>query len=563
MTKSLSLAGALACTLLAAVAPRPDLSVWPVDSLIQLFPDDPPGKNRLADDAWVLLPRNGHASVQIALWARKRVDAVSVSVDIGGGVRTEVRRVGYVGVRSDPKDTPASELVRSAPAPFPDPLLEESTFPVEAGKTTPVWITLDAAPDVNPGVYTAVVEFRSGAERIATQPIRVRVMSAIVPPRQTLRVTNWINALPDDLARYYDLKNNPERYWTVLSNIGHVLADHRQNVILTPIFQLTDAHLTDDGIKYDFSRLDRWVGTFRTAGTASMIEGGHLLGRRDGYNSPLIVPIFAADGNEVKRMNVPLSDPRAEAHLESFLPALYQHLKEKDWLDDYAQHILDEAHGAEEIAAYQRVAEMVREQMPDVLTIDAVDHPSAELGRNCDIWVPQLGTFDHEMDAIRAHVAQGGQAWFYTCLLPRGRYLNRFIDFPLLKTRLLEWFAFRYGFGGFLHWGGNSWDADPFANVQPLLGDGQSSEVLPAGDAFITYPWREKNSIHSSIRLEAMREGIEDYELLSSLAQRDPEKAQALARDAIGGMTEYIRDVPSFRRLQAQLLAAASQPAAQ
>ncbi len=38
---------------------------------------------------------------------------------------------------------------------------------------------------------------------------------------------------------------------------------------------------------------------------------------------------------------------------------------------------------------------------------------------------------------------------------PAGRHLNRFIDYPLLKVRLLHWFNFRHNLTGFLHWGGN------------------------------------------------------------------------------------------------------------
>jgi chemotaxis methyl-accepting protein methylase len=75
-----------------------------------------------------------------------------------------------------------------------------------------------------------------------------------------------------------------------------------------------------------------------------------------------------------------------------------------------------------------------------------------------------------------------------------------------------------------------------------------------AGDAFITYPWREQNSIHSSIRLEAMLEGIEDYELLRALAASNPEKARALAAKAIPALTDYVRDVETFRRLHEELL---------
>jgi hypothetical protein len=81
--------------------------------------------------------------------------------------------------------------------------------------------------------------------------------------------------------------------------------------------------------------------------------------------------------------------------------------------------------------------------------------------------------------------------------------------------------------------------------------------VLPAGDVFITYPWRENNTIHSSIRFEAERDGIEDYELLHALAATDAEKARRIAAQAIPGLTDYICDVAAFRRLHVDLLAAA------
>jgi Domain of unknown function (DUF4091) len=536
----------------AALAATP-VSVWPVDSLTKVFPDDPPEKNRAPAQAW-LVARNGHTSVQMALRARQPVAALDVTVKLGGGLETQVRRVGYVPVRSNPPGSPADEVVRAAPAKFPDPLLEDSPFRLDANQTAAVWITVYAPPKAAPGVYKGEAVIRSGKTRVASVPFRIQVVHATVPPKQTLRVTNWFDLEEANAARYYDLAGNAERYWEVLGNIGRVLADHKQNVILTPVLSLTDARVTGGSLTYDFSRLNRWVETFRKAGTEEIIEGGHLLDRASGYDSPLKIPAFVIENGEARRESLGPDDPRAEAHLNSFLPALYAHLKEMGWLDQYVQHVLDEAHGAEP-PVYLRYVNLIRKNLPGVPTIDAIDQTAGLLGDACDIWVPQLGKFDDGFDAIRAHVKKGGQAWFYTCLYPQGRYLNRFIDYPLLKTRLLHWFNFRYDFTGFLHWGGNHWDADPFGNTEPAIEDGK--EVLPAGDAFVTYPWREKNSIHSSIRLEAMREGIEDYELLHALAAKDPAKAQELARKAISGPTEYMRDVAAFRRLQAELLAAA------
>jgi len=61
-----------------------------------------------------------------------------------------------------------------------------------------------------------------------------------------------------------------------------------------------------------------------------------------------------------------------------------------------------------------------------------------------------------------------------------------------------------------------------------------------------------------SIRIEATREGIEDYELLHALGARNPEQASRLARKVMPAFTGYVRDARSFRKVYAELLAASS-----
>jgi len=338
----------------------------------------------------------------------------------------------------------------------------------------------------------------------------------------------------------------------VLANIGAVMAAHKQNVILTRVRSLTTPRMDGEKLAYDFGRLDRWVETFDKAGIPT-IEGGHLLDRVSGYQTPLRVPAWVIEDGRIVDRKLEPADPRAETLLDSFTSALYAHLKERGWTKRYLQHIHDEPHG-DERPDYNRFAKVIRRNLPGVPILDAVslDQDLGFFADVADIWVPVLGSFDTQMEKIHQHAESGGQSWFYTCIYPQGRHLNRFIDLPLVKTRLLHWLNFRYGFTGFLHWGGNYWSAEPFANVQPIINDGTT--LLPAGDNAIVYPWPERYSVLSSIRLEAMREGIEEYELLVALAQRDPGKAQKIAREAIPQFTDYVRDVGAFRRLQARLL---------
>jgi hypothetical protein len=237
-------------------------------------------------------------------------------------------------------------------------------------------------------------------------------------------------------------------------------------------------------------------------------------------------------------------------------------LKERGWQGIYFQHILDEAHGAEP-PYYAKFAEIVHRELPGVPTLDAVDaaRMPTELEENCDVWVPQLGKFDDQMEMMRRRIDGGHEVWFYTCLYPQKRYPNRLLDFPLLKVRLLHWVNYRYNFTGFLHWGGNYWTPDPMKDTQPVIDN--NTELLPPGDAFIVYPDRAHLSVRSSIRFEAMREGLEDYEMLRVLESRSPQAAQRLSLRAVSSFTEYVRDPVEFRRIEQSLLEALSASSAQ
>jgi hypothetical protein len=194
--------------------------------------------------------------------------------------------------------------------------------------------------------------------------------------------------------------------------------------------------------------------------------------------------------------------------------------------------------------------------MPGIQTMDAVDaRPNLDIyEKSCDVRVPVLGSFDHLVPRLHEHVKNGGEVWFYTCLFSTGKCANRFIDFVLVKIRLLQWFNFCYNLPGFLHWGGNYWSPGPVLDTQPLLGESWETGIIPPGDGFIVRPDKEHESILSSIRLEAMRESIEDYELLRVLEKKDSGAARALAEKAICNFMDYVRDPAEFRQIHKQLL---------
>jgi len=544
----------------ALAAPPESLRTWFVDSLIKVFPSDAPGTHRLVTpEFWCA--RNQQVSVQLAVRSVVPVPAMTVEVPplemrSGGKLAdVRVRQVGYVIVGSHTPDTPLEELVGEAPGWYPDPLLD---FPLdlEARRTHSVWVTVCVPAEARAGIYRGAIHLRAGNRLVASAPFRLRVAAATVPEQRSLKVTNWFG-LDDKVSRqFYGVPAFSEEWWTLVENVARVMADHRQNVILTPLMELIQPRVAGNEIRYDFANFDRWVETFKRAGAIGYIEGGHLLGRGgESYEGSLEIPTFQLAGGQIRKESLPADDPRVEQFLASFLGALNAHLEEKGWKSIYFQHILDEAHGPEP-PYYKKFAEVVHRYLPGIPTMDAVDaaHMPEELQENCDIWVPQLGRFDDQMDLLRRRIDSGHEVWFYTCLVPNGRYLNRLLDYPLLKVRLLHWVNFRHNLVGFLHWGGNYWTPEPMKDTQPVIN--ANTTLLPAGDAFIMYPDRANKSVLSSIRFEAMREGIEDYELLRLLKTKNPAEANRLAEAAIVSFTEYVRDPVAFRKLQRELLEA-------
>ena len=536
-----------------------NISAWYVDSLVKLFPDSPAAKSK--PEVTLLSARNGHTSLQVALRsASQRIVKVQVVAPRLGNAALKVQtyRVGMVKVHSHPTDTPLAEVVRSEVGPYPDPLFPSAKeISLEGSRTETIWISVFTPADIRTGIYLGAVEIDAGKQKLRL-PFRVEVFAATVPKEQKLFVTNWLWFDHELMEKHYpQLKSDPDRYWKILENIGRTMAEYKQNVVFVPVRTLAKAHLANGVVQYDFGLVDHWVEIFDKVGMARRIEGGHLSGRLGGgYDTPYVLPTDLVENGQVVRKELPENDPRAEQNLREFLRQLRTHLKEKGWLNRYVQHVHDEPHGAE-MPIYRRFVHIATEELPGVPTLDAISlSEDISAQEETTIWVPKLGTFDERLDAIAGHKARGGQSWYYICLDPRGKYLNRFTDYPTLKVRLLPWVNYRYGLIGYLHWGGNFWTDRPFEDVQPDWGGGF---FLPAGDNAIVYPDPEHDGVFVSERLEVMREGIEDYELLMESARRAPERADALARKVIPTFTGYVRDVSQFRNFEHELLVLAAE----
>ncbi len=547
----LSLFVLLALSAAPAFAGQQKARVWVADSLSKILPVTPaPAQSpeAISIDA----ARNEYESAQVVVTAGDQAAKVTVQIDPvtgpgGPKPRVQAAFLGFVPVKIGTKDTPPEHLVTAPPADIPDPILSKKSVECAPGKNQPVWLTVYVPKGAAPGKYSSAVHVFCGDERFSV-PVSIRVRDVLLPDERTLSITNWFsihNVAGGDGPELWS-----EAFWKNLEGYAAVMASHRQNVVITPIFDLITA--TEDAggrLTFDFSRLDRWVALFEKAGALDIIEGGHLGGRGD----------WEAKDFDVHRVRTTLPDgkvkdwgkpkgtsPEQREFLSQFLPALQAHLEKTGWLDRYVQHIADEPIPAN-AASYNTLAGMVREFAPKLKTIDAT--MCREVAGSVDIWVPQPPEIDQNMDFFDGRRKLGDQLWFYTCLAPRGRYMNRFIDYHLLSTRLLHWMNFKYSMPGYLHWGFNYWQGEPFTLLEPNWG---GDTHLPPGDSHLVYP--SARGLLLSIRLEAMRDGIEDYELLRLLSRSKDADARQICDSVVRSMTDYTLDPSEFRKARARIL---------
>ena len=289
------------------------------------------------------------------------------------------------------------------------------------------------------------------------------------------------------------------------------------------------------------------VQTFVDAGVVGRIEGGHIGGHERAKvrrrRSVCAFPVHP------RRDAVTLMPPATLPPADSIVNTC------PHWLTSPGRPRLGQdlpptpgrrADSAERRRAIARLPRCFMSSRPACAIIEATQ--TQELVGAVNTWVPILDHFHRDYDFFRDRQKAGDEVWFYTCCEPTGNYANRFIELPLIKTRLLHWINFRYGATGYLHWGFNYWNASsPFE---------ETAFQWPGGDQWIVYP--KDGKLLSSIRLEAMRDGIGDNELLSMLAERNRDAAQKLAAEMIVDFDRYDTDIARFRARRLRLLEAVS-----
>ncbi len=500
----------LICTLgSACLAGELGFECFAVTDLVRVFEDGyhcPPPQERIE----VFGIRNEHVSAQGIVKAREQIANLTVAVgplkhvETDAALPAECVAWNFVGTILIEENTPKyrkTDLVRAAPARFPDYLSEATHVAVEAGRYQAVYVTIRIPNDARAGEYRGEVQFDADGRKAAL-PLSLTIFPLTLPEQRHLMVTEWFAT--NRFKTFHGVAStDSDAFYAMLGVYARNMADHRQNVFRVPLDLIGTTRRSDGRLECDFARFDRWAEVFWSTGRMDLLETGFVARfRKGGWSSREIVLRDFPVRDEVAGTSVTL--PGRE-FLPQFLPVLEQHLRERGWLDKTVFHIADEPSN-HNIMSWREASEFVHRHGPNLKRMDAIETPHCR--DRLEIWVPKLDHYAAWQEAYADARRQGNEMWFYTVgIYQAGSYPNKTVDVPLIQSRVLHWLNYRFGLTGYLHWGFNAWTDDPFEAPGQHRGDGW--HVYPKRDGLL-----------NSLRWEQMRNGIQDYEYLWLLEDR-------------------------------------------
>ena len=108
--------------------------------------------------------------------------------------------------------------------------------------------------------------------------------------------------------------------------------------------------------------------------------------------------------------------------------------------------------------------------------------------------------------------------WWYICWTPQYPYANYRIEESIVGPRVIFWMQKNYDINGLLYWGTSGYNLVGVSNDKQIRDTYNDPWSYPgsSGDGCLTYPGRPYgiDGPVSSLRLEAIRAGLEDYEYL-------------------------------------------------
>jgi hypothetical protein len=526
------------CVIAFAIETFAQIKVQLAEPLEWLYPDSKVGEVRTCKETDV--PANGIAEVNVLFNGLKPGHPVKFFSGIKGGEWFRLRAVS-VEKNTGPDgfteniEKGRTNLFVTRKAPFKvydamEPLFDEKVTP--ESETMVLRFRLRKFPS---GVSVLPVELAFSQNDFRTRhSFLINVHKVNLPPvgKNSFKFTNWMDwygSMRCHGVRSYWL----DKHFATIEKYMNIAMYARQNVMPVPMFSKKDKNTGLEVL--DEARFVRFVEMAKRIGFAY-------------FEGPLLCR-FGEGGWKAKDFKVrttgDISTTRTGAtELGRIASLLASMVKRNGWQDVWYQHVADEP-SKFNISEYRITVGIVRKHMPGIKLIDTIESP--DFAGALDICVPKNFKYEKEKEKYEALKTRfSDELWCYTCLTPGGKWLNRLLDQEILRSLYLPWGCHVHSLDGYLHWGFNRYAPGKTPFDPGYNGDG------PAGDRNLVYPGAD--GPWPSLRLEAMRQGIEDIEMLRVLKNKDPKIDDALTRRVVRGFCDYTSDVSVYRAVRKELL---------
>ena len=509
-----------------------DFAIAIESSMTKVPPLEAPFDGRFENDLIMSAARNEYEHAQVVVVpieqelrnVRAQVSDLRGENAIIAAEHLSLHPVGFV--KSQHPHVTDSDLSRSVPW-WPDPILAHlGSVDVAESMVQPLWLTVYVPPQTPAGVYVGIIAVEAAdAEAKDLEPKGIRLILEVLdfdlPAEQHLR-TMW-GVSEENWSRLCNGRYDESVAWRYVD----LFLKHRMSVSdLTrkaptarrgsgPLYHLADP----DALRVLRERGSAWwnMGDAPVPGDTREQGAGHA--HRDGL------------ARRVKSFESEL------ARLEA-----------AGWPHDAIGIRLPPM--AKDTASLPLAARTMKEHFPNVPLMSTVGDRGYGLtdegSDGCvDIWVTSTSAYERDAEKIRQARARGKQVWWQIGSEPNdARGLNWFVQTPPIRARLLMGAAAqKYKPDGFVYHRVDGWRNEndvvgkkKFVQWEPFYGQ-------PDGDGLLIYPGPEGPL--STIRLDNIRDGLEDYEyywLLDQLVKKA--EAKGLGEEKIVRFAKAMLAVP-------------------
>lgn len=518
-----------------------EIDVWWTDATHKIWPDRKiPEKNSRIKEAHSILltaAANDLESSQLVLYPKEDstvgpihiTDFISEKGERISAQNVEIRRVYYHYVQDTSDLISPIGLLPDALPPF------EEEVKIAAKTNFPIWLTVFVPSKTIAGDYSAnlSISLRSGNDQTVKKlsvPIKLHVWNFELPVENTIETAFGFN--PELCWKYHQIQKETDRV-KLLDKYFRLLGRNRISVYNPiPFTFVSRKYIVDkDHPEKSYAVLD-----FK-----AFDEAFELAMKKYHFNRARLTLPGMGGGTFVKRIEPEIAghkigSPVFEALFASVVRQTEQHLIEKGWIDKFYLYWFDEP----EEKDYPFVRDgmrRVKKYAPRIRTMlteePQVGMPGDGILGKVDIWAMIIDRY-HPQRAEECRV-QNEVLWTYMTNVPTP-YCTQFMEHSASDLRIWLWQSWKYRCPGILIWTINYWTsatAFPDHPQNPYLDPGTyqtgyglakgTKKLWGNGDARLVYPplscatvAKESNFEDPvpSIRLEMIREGIEDYEML-------------------------------------------------